>query len=422
METQEAHMTVGESILAVVQDQVGEFIREAYVEAWDCPAEEIPDSLIQRETRKLELMLEGDYGEEYEGLLKGIIRDYIGSGLDHSAYLRAYGVFAGQLVAALDEGLGRDDPRRASKMRYLLLATHSEAGQAIQHFINSVNTQEWAERAALAQSFEDQVMGSVNALTAALDEVESTAARLATGGSEASIIGRDGAARAREAAVRVDKVAEGTQKISAAASNLADEVSTAAETARTASEGAKSAESTVENLAHESTKISDVVKLIRSIAEQTRMLALNATIEAARAGEAGRGFAVVADEVKDLAHDTAKATDSIVSRVEVVQRTAEGARTAMRDVRSAISGIDEAIRSISSLENQQNDTTEAIAQRTEKTALDVRAMSDEVETMANFAEQTSTESASVSDQIGQAREATRTLEQALKSFLESMRV
>ncbi|MEL6184486.1 MAG: hypothetical protein AAFU79_07685, partial [Myxococcota bacterium] len=202
METQEAHMTVGESILAVVQDQVGEFIREAYVEAWDCPAEEIPDSLIQRETRKLELMLEGDYGEEYEGLLKGIIRDYIGSGLDHSAYLRAYGVFAGQLVAALDEGLGRDDPRRASKMRYLLLATHSEAGQAIQHFINSVNTQEWAERAALAQSFEDQVMGSVNALTAALDEVESTAARLATGGSEASIIGRDGAARAREAAVR----------------------------------------------------------------------------------------------------------------------------------------------------------------------------------------------------------------------------
>ncbi len=113
-------------------------------------------------------------------------------------------------------------------------------------------------------------------------------------------------------------------------------------------------------LGDSSREIGDVVRLITSIAEQTNLLALNATIEAARAGDAGKGFAVVADEVKQLAQETARATEDISKRVETIQEDADQATQAISEIAGVITRINEFQTTIASAVEEQTATTQAI--------------------------------------------------------------
>jgi methyl-accepting chemotaxis protein len=109
-----------------------------------------------------------------------------------------------------------------------------------------------------------------------------------------------------------------------------------------------------------SVEIGNVVKVITSIAQQTNLLALNATIEAARAGEAGKGFAVVANEVKELAKQTAKATEEISKKIEAIQTDTKGAVRAIHDVTGIINQINDISNSIASAVEEQTVTTNEI--------------------------------------------------------------
>jgi methyl-accepting chemotaxis protein len=115
--------------------------------------------------------------------------------------------------------------------------------------------------------------------------------------------------------------------------------------------------STVTQLGNSSREIGDVVKVITSIAEQTNLLALNATIEAARAGEAGKGFAVVANEVKELAQETARATEDIARRVEAIQADTTGATAAIEQIAAVIGRIHDYQTTIASAVEEQGATT-----------------------------------------------------------------
>ena len=131
-------------------------------------------------------------------------------------------------------------------------------------------------------------------------------------------------------------VAAGSEEMGASIREIAQNATEAARVAAQAVEVADATNATVAKLGESSAEIGNVVKVITSIAEQTNLLALNATIEAARAGEAGKGFAVVANEVKDLAQETARATEDITRRVEAIQADTGGAVEAIGEIAAII--------------------------------------------------------------------------------------
>jgi methyl-accepting chemotaxis protein len=151
---------------------------------------------------------------------------------------------------------------------------------------------------------------------------------------------------------------------------------------------------TVAKLGESSLEIGNVIKVITSIAEQTNLLALNATIEAARAGEAGKGFAVVATEVKDLAQETARATEEISRRVQAIQSDAQGAVDAIAEITQVIGRINDYQTTIASAVEQQAATTNEITRSVSDAATGSTEIAD---TISGVAQASQTASAGIEE-------------------------
>lgn len=169
------------------------------------------------------------------------------------------------------------------------------------------------------------------------------------------------AGAAEQVSINVQTVAAGAEEMGSAIREISSNANEAARVAQEATEAAAATTETVEKLGKSSKEIDDVIHTITAIAEQTNLLALNATIEAARAGEAGKGFAVVAGEVKDLAAETAKATDDITGRIAKIQDDTDSAVTAIRRISEIISQINDFQTTIAAAVEEQTATTNEMA-------------------------------------------------------------
>ena len=180
-----------------------------------------------------------------------------------------------------------------------------------------------AERATRMEAriveFEATVRTTLDSLQKSANSMETTAQSMSATADQSSALVGAVAAAAEETSVNVQTVSAGTEQLSSSISEIGRQVVASAQIARKAVDEAGATDATMQGLADNASRISVVVDLIQTIASQTNLLALNATIEAARAGEAGRGFAVVASEVKNLASQTAKATDEIRSQIASMQ-------------------------------------------------------------------------------------------------------
>jgi methyl-accepting chemotaxis protein len=201
------------------------------------------------------------------------------------------------------------------------------------------------------------VSESSDSLAEASQQLSQVSTEIAGAASATSAQMSDASISSAEVSLNVGTVATGAEEMGVSIREIARNAGDAAAVASGAVREAASANEKVEQLATSSTEIGNVLKLITSIAEQTNLLALNATIEAARAGEAGKGFAVVANEVKDLAQETAKATEDIRQRINAIQADTGAAAEAIRRMSSTVQDINEFQATIASAVEEQTATT-----------------------------------------------------------------
>jgi methyl-accepting chemotaxis protein len=211
-------------------------------------------------------------------------------------------------------------------------------------------------------------------------------------------------ASAEQVSASVQTVAIAVEELSASISEIAANASHAAGTASTAVARAQAANSTIASLESSSSEIGKVSQVITSIAEQTNLLALNATIEAARAGEAGRGFAVVANEVKELARETASATEDIRHRIEAIQQDSRKAIESIAEISGIVTSIHDIQATIAAAVDQQTATTAEIgrniteaAQGSSEIAAGVTGVARAAEGTARGAEATLAAAASLAE-------------------------
>jgi len=201
-------------------------------------------------------------------------------------------------------------------------------------------------------------------------------ARTATGQADVVV------ASAGDVAASVDTVATGSSQMEAAIREISQNASEASRVAGQAVTVAENTTRTVGKLGDSSQEIATVVKLINGIAEQTNLLALNATIEAARAGEAGKGFAVVASEVKELAQETARATEDISRRVEAIQADTAGAVDAIGEISSVIGQINDYQATIAAAVEEQTATTNEMNRNVAEAASSSRSIATAISGLA----------------------------------------
>jgi methyl-accepting chemotaxis protein len=215
----------------------------------------------------------------------------------------------------------------------------------------------------------ESITASALQVSSASEELNTTSQQITANSEETSAQAEVVSKAVQAVSQNLQTVATGAEEMGASIKEIAKNATEAAKVATSAVRVAETTTATVSKLGESSNEIGLVIKVITSIAQQTNLLALNATIEAARAGEAGKGFAVVANEVKELAKETAKATEDISRKIEAIQT----------DTRAAV----EAIATISGVINQVNDISSTIATAVEEQNATTNEMSRNVSDAAH---------------------------------------
>ncbi len=256
-------------------------------------------------------------------------------------------------------------------------------------------TRRKAENAALAKDFEEGVKSTVHTVTASAQDMEGTAQSLA--------------AAAEQTNQQSSTVSAASEELAASVTEISRQIAESNRAVGNAVEAATNSEQQVTDLVGAAQRIGEVTQIISEIAEQTNLLALNATIEAARAGEAGKGFAVVASEVKNLATQTAKATDEIASQIQSMQATTQATAKAIREIGQTISTVSEISTSISSAIEEQSAATREVSANIAGVTQAAQESGTSAASLLEFAQSLSQKANGLGDQVDRFLEKVRAM-------------
>ncbi|WP_336486023.1 methyl-accepting chemotaxis protein [Methylobacterium nigriterrae] len=274
---------------------------------------------------------------------------------------------------------------------------------------------------ALVRDFELGVTGSLHIVTSAANELDATAHSMTGVAQDTNRRAVASSAAAEQTSSNVQTVAAATEEMVASLGEIERSVARSAEVAGAALREAEATSGSMDDLTRAAEEIGTAVTMISAIAAQTNLLALNATIEAARAGEAGRGFAVVASEVKELAAQTARATDEIGSKIAAIQAASGSAAGAIRQIGRTIVSVNEISGVIAATIVEQTATTNEIARNVGEAARGTRDVSSNIAQVSASAGETGTAAAQVLGSAQDLSAQSLALKQQVDTFLERIR-
>jgi methyl-accepting chemotaxis protein len=226
---------------------------------------------------------------------------------------------------------------------------------------------------------------------------------------------------AEQASTNVATVASASEQLSGSISEISRQVAQSTQIAHLAVSEVEGANEKVQGLADAAKKIDEVVALITDIADQTNLLALNATIEAARAGDAGKGFAVVASEVKNLANQTARATEEISAQISGIQGATEDAVRAIGAIGGTIAKMSEIASAISAAVEEQGAATQEIARNVEHASSGTTEVSNTIREVSSSAEDTGVEASEIRTSANNLTDQSDRLSNEVQNFLKAIR-
>ncbi|MFY9290876.1 MAG: methyl-accepting chemotaxis protein [Methylorubrum rhodinum] len=273
----------------------------------------------------------------------------------------------------------------------------------------------------LADGFERTIGSVVGMVSASATELQATASSMTATATATAAQSTAVAAAAEEAASNVGTVAAAEEELGASVHEIGRQVGSSADIAQMAVGEADQSAVLVNELSQAAARIGDVISLISSIAAQTNLLALNATIEAARAGEAGRGFAVVAAEVKELASQTARATDEIAGQIARIQGATGQAVTAIGGITGRIREINAVTTTIAAAVEEQGAATQEIVRNVSQAATGAGEVTSNVAGVAQASEETGAAAAQVLASAGELSRQSEHLNAEVTRFLAEVR-
>jgi methyl-accepting chemotaxis protein len=418
-------------------DIVGEaLIKQAQIEAEMNSVEERNASLTasfkDQKISDLRVLKEQSLQSILIGTAGGVALGFILAFLIARSIVRPISVITGSMNGLADGDLESEIPMTDRKDEIAQMA------KAVQIFKDNANEMKRLEReqqeierrsteekrtemAALADSFEQSVKSIAQRVADAGGTMEGSASEVTSAISRTHDQAAAVAAASTQASANVQTVAAATSELTSSIQEISRQIAVSNEKSRDASNRAGQSVELMHGLRKAVDEITEVVQLIQDIAEQTNLLALNATIEAARAGDAGKGFAVVASEVKNLANQTAQATERVSERVSAIQRETDNASLNMEEVSKVIEELGEISSSIAAAMEEQTSATQEIARNIEEASMSADDVARNIEGVNESAQISGGAADAVS---GRARELTQQIEslnRQVEDFLSQVR-